>query len=152
MGVVDKSKDLDMWMIELQRFNNKTPLKISILEDIEKNQNYFWANDRLVCFDDPDDELAALPEEIKAQMVTNYLFKDLFDTFVYFFATGLKKDTKFLYALSQGLIPRKFDCTCQSDKVLYDEGQEVAEMYFITVGLTGFAVNQMPDKINKGYY
>ena len=34
MGFVDKSKDLDMWMIELQRFNNKTPLKISILEDI----------------------------------------------------------------------------------------------------------------------
>lgn len=65
MGFVDKSKDLDIWMIELQRFNNKTPLKISILEDIAKNQNYFWANDRLVAFDDPDNELAALPEEIK---------------------------------------------------------------------------------------
>ena len=85
-------------------------------------------------------------------MVTNYLFKDLFDTFVYFFAAELKKDQKFLYALSQGLIPRRFDCTCQSDKILYDEGQEVAELYFITSGLTGFAVNQMPDKIHKGYF
>lgn len=74
-------------------------------------------------------------------MVTNYLFKDLFDTFVYFFTAEIKKDSKFLFALSQGLIPRRFDCTDQSDKILYDEGQEVAEMYFITAGLTGFAVN-----------
>ena len=32
---------------------------------------------------------------------------------IYFFAAELKKDQMFLYALSQGLIPRRFDCTCK---------------------------------------
>ena len=45
-GPVDKSGILDLWMIELQRFNNKTPLNTSLVEEIYKNQNYFWSNDK----------------------------------------------------------------------------------------------------------
>ena len=64
-GPVDKTDILDTWMIELQRFNNKTPLKTSLVEEIYINQNYFWSNDKLVCLNEEDVEFRAIPEDIK---------------------------------------------------------------------------------------
>ena len=131
MGYVDKSPELDRWMIELQRFNDQAPLKVSLADEIFKSQNYFWGNNRLICFNELDKEFLSIPEGIKIQMVCNYLFRDIFDDFKSFFTEEIQNDKFFLYHFTKGLMPRKFDYTCSLDRIIYDEGQEVAEMYFV---------------------
>jgi hypothetical protein len=41
-----------------------------------------------------------------------------------------------LYDIAFGFMPRKFEPT-EEDKVIYDEEEEVPEMYFITEGVVG---------------
>ena len=40
-------------------------------------------------------------------------------------------ETEFLYKIAFGFMPRKFEAT-QEDKIIYEEEEPVAEMYFIT--------------------
>jgi hypothetical protein len=46
-----------------------------------------------------------------------------------------------LGAFALGLIPRKFDSDDPVDRIIYDENQEVAEMYFVIEGKIGIAIN-----------
>ena len=100
-----------------------------------------------MCLNEEDDEFRAIPEEIKIQVVCNYLFKDLFNTFSFFLQPEISADQRFLFALSRGLMPRRFDSNDQNDKIIYEENQEVAELYFVVQGFIGYAVNQLSDKI-----
>ena len=93
----------------------------------------------------------AIPEDIKIQIVCNYLFKDLFEGFTFFLQPEISADQKFLFSLSRGLMPRRFE-PIDNDKIIYEENQEVAEMYFVMKGFIGYAVNQLSDKINQGFY
>jgi hypothetical protein len=126
-------------------------LNTSLVEEIYTNQNYFWSNDKLVCLNEEDVEFRAIPEDIKIQIVCNYLFKELFDSFTFFLQPEISADQKFLFALSRGLMPRRFDAI-ENDKIIYEENQEVAEMYFVMKGFIGYAVNQLSDKISQGFY
>jgi len=65
--------------------------------------------------------------------MTVYLFADLFKQFKRFFILDSDKDTRFLYDVAFGFMPRKFECT-EEDQIIYDEEEEVPEMYFITEG------------------
>ena len=123
-----------------------------MVEEIYINQNYFWSNDKLVCLNEEDVEFRAIPEDIKIQIVCNYLFKELFDNFTFFLQPEISADQKFLFALSRGLMPRRFDSDDQNDKIIYEENQEVAEMYFVMKGFIGYAVNQLSDKIKENFY
>lgn len=38
-------------------------------------------------------------------------------------------------------MPRKFDSEDPIDKIIYEEDQEVAEMYFVNEGKIGIAIN-----------
>mmetsp|Transcript_5817 Transcript_5817/g.9296 ORF Transcript_5817/g.9296 Transcript_5817/m.9296 type:complete len:154 (+) Transcript_5817:1895-2356(+) len=58
----------------------------------------------------------------------------------------------FLYDFAMGMMPRKFDASDKQDRIIYDEDQEVAEMYFILEGFLGIAINQFPDKLTKSFY
>jgi hypothetical protein len=46
-----------------------------------------------------------------------------------------------MYDMSMGFIPRFFDSNNVQDKIIYEEDQEVSEMYFVLKGQIGFAVN-----------
>lgn len=46
------------------------------------------------------------------------------------------QETKFLYELAFGFMPRRFDVT-EEDRVIYDEEEEVVEMYFCLDGIVG---------------
>lgn len=46
MGIPDLMPALNMWIVSLERYNGK-PMMISMGDDIAKNQQYFWINDRL---------------------------------------------------------------------------------------------------------
>jgi hypothetical protein len=68
-------------------------------------------------------------------MIT-YLFEDIFYNFKRFFIIESAEDSRFLYDSAFGFMPRSFDPT-SDDKVIYDEEEEVQEMYFITQGTIG---------------
>jgi CRP-like cAMP-binding protein len=62
--------------------------------------------------------------------MTNYMFKDVFYNFRQFFLTYENRETKFLYEVSFGFKPRLFE----KKEIIYEEGDEVSEMYFILSG------------------
>lgn len=54
--------------------------------------------------------------------------------------------------MSLGFLPRFFDSESSQDKIIYEEDQEVSEMYFVIKGLIGFAVNAFQHKINGAFF
>lgn len=137
MGVVDQSGDLHNWMMLLTRFTNNQPLPQSLTSQIEQNFSYYWSQDRLACLNTDDQYLESLPRKAKNQIMTVYLFSDIFSQFKRFFVVGAENETKFMYDIAFGFMPRKFECLHDEDKIIYDEEEEVIEMYFITEGIVG---------------
>ena len=78
-----------------------------------------------------------LPKSMKRRLMTNYLFQDVFFRFRSFFNTVQNKDSKFLYEVSFGFMPRKFDPSEEDDEIIYDVEDEVSEMYFVLGGKVG---------------
>ena len=73
--------------------------------------------------------------------MTVYLFSDIFKQFKRFFNVDTAKDTHtFLYDCAFGFMPRKFEPT-EEDQIIFDEEEEVLEMYFITEGIIGIGFN-----------
>ena len=60
----------------------------------------------------------------------NYLFQDVFYKFKELFDTYENIESKFLYDVAFGFMPRKFD----ENVIIYDEGDDVPEVYFIMEG------------------
>ena len=144
MGTVDKSEDLNDWLISLERFTQgKNNLSVSLVNSINVNMNYFWDLNRLECFDENDETFRIIPSHIKNQIIFRYLFKDIFDMHSRFFYSrsrpNMRADSEFLTDIAKGLMPRLFIADHPSDKVIYEEDQEVSEMYFINQGFIGIA-------------
>jgi hypothetical protein len=47
MDTVDKSDELDRWLISLERYTKGTPLNLSLINDITIDVQYFNSNDRV---------------------------------------------------------------------------------------------------------
>ena len=89
------------------------------------------------CLSSDDQYLEALPRKLKNQIMTVYLFSDIFKQFKRFFSVDSVKESRFLYDIAFGFMPRRFDPADDADKVIYDEEDEVPEMYFFTEGIIG---------------
>ena len=152
MGVVDKSGNLHNWFVLLTRFTNNQPLPKSLSYQIEQNFSYYWKEDRLACLNTDDHYLEALPRKIKSQIMTVYLFSDVFIQFKRFFKVNTDNETKFLYDIAFGFMPRKFECQHEEDKIIYDEEEEVPEMYFITEGIVGIGFSLISNGYIKDKY
>jgi hypothetical protein len=133
MGIIDRSTELHKWMTMLSKFTNNKPLPRSLFNKIDDHFNYFWANDRLASTSPEDELMNTLPRSIKRTIMTNYLFQDVFYKFKEFFNTYENIESKFLYDVSFGFMPRKFE----EKEVIYDEEDEVPEIYFIMEGTIG---------------
>lgn len=83
--------------------------------------------------------------------MTDYLFKDLFKDFRQFFNTNENRESRFLYDVSFGFMPRKFDVS-EEDRVIYDEEDEVPEMYFIIEGSIGIGYSLIANGISRKQY
>ena len=152
MGIVDKNPFLQQWLISLQRFTNNTPLKLSLVEEIWKDLNYYWAHDRLLAFESQDKYFSLIPDSIKYTILTNYSFKDIFKSHPNFFTPTVQSNQSFLFDFAMGMMPRKFDASDKQDRIIYEEDQDVAEMYFVFEGFLGIAINQFPEKLTKSFY
>lgn len=128
MGIPDLMPALNTWLVSLERYNGK-PMKISLLDDISKNQQYFWNNDRRQSVK-ADAKFEQLPIQIIQIITSDYLFGDIFHKFPRFFSAKVLEDKNFLIKFASGLLPRKFFADDASDKIIYEEGQEVSELYF----------------------
>jgi hypothetical protein len=72
--------------------------------------------------------------------MTKYLFEDIFRKFYRFFNYSENKESRFLYDVAFGFMPRRFEPT-DEDKIIYDEEDDVSEMYFILEGTIGVGYN-----------
>lgn len=96
-----------------------------------------------------------LPRKIKNQIIIVYLYKDIFEQLAFkrFFNVETKDEKQFIYDLVFGFMPRKFEPT-DEDKIIYDEEDEVTEMYLIFEGQIEIAFslisNGMRDKFAFG--
>ena len=133
MGIIDKGTDLHNWMTLLTRYTNNKPLPKSLINSIDGHFTYFWANDRLSSVSKDDKYMSALPISIKRTIMINYLFQDVFYKFRQFFHTFEQRENEFLYDISFGFLPRKFE----ENEIIYDEEDEVPEIYFIMEGNIG---------------
>ena len=54
----------------------------------------------------------------------------------------MRNDENFLSDIAKGMMPRRFQSDHINDRIIYEEDQEVSEMYFVQDGFIGIAVNQ----------
>ena len=78
----------------------------------------------------------------------HYLFDDIFYNFRFFFNPQKNKDSKFLYDVAFGLKPRHFS-EKEDENVIYDEEEEVLEMYFILNGTVGIGFHTYQQPLDK---
>ena len=78
----------------------------------------------------------------------HYLFDDIFYNFRFFFNPQKNKESKFLYDVAFGLKPRHFS-EKEDENVIYDEEEEVLEMYFILNGTVGIGFHTYQQPLDK---
>lgn len=135
-----------------------------MVSQIERHFSYYWANDRLASIAVNDGYLAALPQSIQNQIMNMYLFEDVFFRYRRMFNLRaddsrigqeiyLDANSRFLYDVAFGFMPRKFETT-DEDRIIYDEEDEVKEMYFILEGTVGVGYNMLGigNQTNNGHW
>lgn len=88
------------------------------------------------CFHNSSRNQDLLPITIQQTLIADYLFQDIFSTIHRFFGIIDLNQTKLLSDLSYGFLPRQFLAN-DEDRIIFDENQEVAELYFIQEGFIG---------------
>lgn len=81
----------------------------------------------------------------------HYLFDDIFYNFRIFFNPQKYKDSKFLAQVAFGLNPRHFSSE-PDENIIYDEEEEVDEMYFIMTGTVGVGYHMYQQPLEKSRY
>lgn len=80
-----------------------------------------------------------------------YLFCDVFEKFQRFFKVKTKDQCKFLYDIAFGFMPRAFSPE-GDDRIIYDEEDEVTEMYFILDGVISVCYSLIANGITNKLY
>ena len=62
--------------------------------------------------------------------MSEYLFCDINESCTRLLTKDIQKDQEFMSEFTYGFMPRKFIDTGE-DRIIYEEEQEVAEMYFV---------------------
>jgi len=144
---------LHNWLTLLTRYTNNKPLPKYLSSQIERHFSYYWNNDRLASITHNSEYLQMLPKSLQNQIMNMYLFEDIFFRYRRFFNIYaddskigqdlyLDANSRFLYDFAFGFMPRQFEAT-DEDSIIYDEEDEVSEMYFILEGNVGVGYNLM---------
>lgn len=76
-GTPDLTKELDQWLLTLQRYN-KSPLQQSIHDQIKGDMKYYWNNDKLLLMRPMGTfEIDCLPYIIRRDIVCRYIYKNI---------------------------------------------------------------------------
>lgn len=93
-----------------------------------------------------------LPNQIQWTITSDYLFYDIFYCFNRFFNEQIREEKDFLSKFAYGLVPRKFSGAEKEDKIIFEEDQEVSEMYLFQEGCVSLAMIAYSNKINSSFY
>ena len=140
-GVEEQTFELHNWLILLTRFRENRPLPNSLYRQINSHFKYYWGNNRLQSIQKKNEFILALPRSIKRGIVVHYVWDDFFYKFRNFFNLQKYRDSKFLFDVAYGLNPRRFSDDLE-ECVIYDEEEEVLEMYFVISGRIGIGFHQ----------
>ncbi len=151
LGPQDQSGELHNWMSLLTRFTNNRPLPKNLIAQIDNHFQHFWAHNRLSCISKNNEYLNALPRSIKRSIMVDYLFDDVFYKFRFFFNSVKYIQHKFLYDIAFGFKPRRFDSN-DDEKVIYDEEDDVSEMYLIDEGQVSIGYYMFSQGLSKRQY
>lgn len=138
-------------MTLLSRFRQNQPLPNSLYRQINQHFKHYWQNNRIHQVGKDNEFINSLPGVIKRGIIVHYLFDDIFYNFRIFFNPQKYKESKFLYDVAYGLMPRNFSCNPE-ENVIYDEEEEVLEMYFITAGTVGVGYHLYQQPLEKSRY
>jgi len=83
--------------------------------------------------------------------MTVYLFSDIFRQFSRFFKNDSPNEQKFLYDIAFGFMPRRFEAGSDEDRIIYDEEQEVEEMYFVSKGIVGIGFSLIATSCTRNH-
>lgn len=86
---------------------------------------------------------------LKNQVITGYLFADVFKQFRKFFMAESVHDSRFLNEIGNGLMPRKFSPTTP-DNLIYDEEEDAPELYLVTDGIIEIGFRHLSGNIGTG--
>ena len=114
----------------LTRFRNNQPLPDNLMKQIHVHFKYYWANNRIINVQKDNEFIGQFPKSIRRAIIVHFLFDDIFYNFRQFFNPEKNKDSKFLYDVAFGLMPRFFSDK-DDENVILDEEEEVMEMYFV---------------------
>lgn len=67
-------------------------------------------------------------------ILSEYIYSDVFSRFKRLFKPEMLYQNSFVSLFAKGLMPRIFRYEDQADRIIYDENQEVGEMYFLREG------------------
>lgn len=135
MGNDNEGSDLNNWIMRLTRFTDRNkPLATPLVNQIDRQFTFYWANDRLSTISREDEYLNQCPEVVSKHIIIHYLFDDIISRYKYFFNTHENLDSLFLFDVCFGLKPVKFkldESNNVNDSLILDEENEVSDMYFI---------------------
>ena len=90
-----------------------------------------------------------IPEVIHKTIIVDYMFKDIFVRYKRFFNEGIMKEKEMLYDFSMGFQPRMFNGSESFDSsIIYEENQEVSEMYFVYEGVVTIGFDIVTGNLN----
>ena len=99
-----------------------------------------------------DEQFKQLPSRIIETIMSDYLYADVFNGYKRFFNEDVLGQKNFLKQLAMGLMPRRFDSSNKEDKIIYEENQEVSELYLVIEGKVSIAINAFSNKSNASFY
>jgi hypothetical protein len=136
---VNDGSELHNWTLLIARFASK-PLAPALISQIDSHFSHSWAQSRLSGIQMDDEYLTQCPRSVKHHVLLHYLFDDIIFRFRTFFMprshSGRVFDENFLFEVSFGLRPDKFDIQ-SDDKLILDEEDEVTDMHFVLEGKVG---------------
>lgn len=121
------------------------------MKQIHMHFKYFWANNRINQVSKDNEFIGALPRSVKRAIIVHFLFDDIFYNFRSFFNPEKFKESKFLYDVAFGLMPRFFSDK-DEENVILDEEEEVLEMYFVMQGTVGVGYHLYQQSLDKPRY
>jgi hypothetical protein len=121
--------ELQSWLHTLIRYRDFKPFPAALETQIFTHSRQFWIRDRQEAVGHKE-FMGLLPTDTRKAVIVNYVFDD----FVYDYRNLLRPqdpfNTDMIEMLCLGLMPRYFSSEANAN-VIYEEGQEIQEMYFI---------------------
>ncbi len=159
VNIQNETIKLQNWLIQLQRFRGYKSLPPSLINQIMSHFNNFFQVNKQVVIKDENSYMEMLPKTLKKALVVGYLYDDVMSEFRGFFCPEVHHKTQLLMKLCLGLYPRFFkktlyNTTQDTEGLIYKEGDEVQEIYFILSGevSAGYQLIQTDPTIEKKFH